>query len=156
MKTKFEKMDKEAVSPVIGVILMVAITVVLAAILYVWVVGMMTTGEKNPPAIGGTVTSDPDGWRIDITRAEPAETVLAIDYVLSDINGNLLGNANLGEDAYYNFDENGVKFVDSIADCKIGGGDSIVVKDTDSGGLATNGATLRLIFNDKTATEFRL
>ncbi|MDI6708842.1 MAG: type IV pilin N-terminal domain-containing protein, partial [Candidatus Thermoplasmatota archaeon] len=33
--------EKEAVSPVIGVILMVAITVVLAAVLYVWVSGFM-------------------------------------------------------------------------------------------------------------------
>ncbi|MDI6917223.1 MAG: type IV pilin N-terminal domain-containing protein [Thermoplasmatales archaeon] len=36
--------NKEAVSPVIGVILMVAITVVLAAVLYVWVSGFMTAG----------------------------------------------------------------------------------------------------------------
>lgn len=39
---------KEAVSPVIGVILMVAITVVLAAVLYVWVSSMTPTGGGTP------------------------------------------------------------------------------------------------------------
>ena len=43
--------NKEAVSPVIGVILMVAITVVLAAVLYVWVSGFMTTTTGGVYAI---------------------------------------------------------------------------------------------------------
>jgi len=41
--------NKEAVSPVIGVILMVAITVVLAAVLYVWVSGFMGAGGGGAP-----------------------------------------------------------------------------------------------------------
>ncbi|MCG2827099.1 MAG: type IV pilin N-terminal domain-containing protein [Thermoplasmatales archaeon] len=43
--------NKEAVSPVIGVILMVAITVVLAAVLYVWVSGFMTTTSGGVYAV---------------------------------------------------------------------------------------------------------
>ncbi|MCG2825273.1 MAG: type IV pilin N-terminal domain-containing protein [Thermoplasmatales archaeon] len=54
--------NKEAVSPVIGVILMVAITVVLAAVLYVWVAGMGTgvkttpTGYFDTPSVAGNET----------------------------------------------------------------------------------------------------
>ncbi|MDI6856610.1 MAG: type IV pilin N-terminal domain-containing protein, partial [Candidatus Thermoplasmatota archaeon] len=48
--------EKEAVSPVIGVILMVAITVVLAAVLYVWVSGFMGGGAQTPTISLGMVT----------------------------------------------------------------------------------------------------
>jgi flagellin-like protein len=40
--------EKEAVSPVIGVILMVAITVVLAAVLYVWITAFMAPTPATP------------------------------------------------------------------------------------------------------------
>lgn len=41
----YKKMKKDAVSPVIAVILMVAITVVLAGVLYVWVTSLADTSE---------------------------------------------------------------------------------------------------------------
>lgn len=44
------KRNQEAVSPVIGVILMVAITVVLAAILYVWASSFIGTAKATPKA----------------------------------------------------------------------------------------------------------
>lgn len=47
MNNKFGK-QTEAVSPVIGVILMVAITVVLAAVVFVLVNGLSETGEEAP------------------------------------------------------------------------------------------------------------
>jgi len=50
--------NKEAVSPVIGVILMVAITVVLAAVLYVWVSGFMTTTTGGVYAFSANPWSD--------------------------------------------------------------------------------------------------
>ena len=40
--------DKKAVSPVVGVILMVAITIVLAATIYVWVAGMSSPAATAP------------------------------------------------------------------------------------------------------------
>jgi flagellin-like protein len=42
----FRRKDEEAVSPVIAIILMVAITVVLASVLYVWVMNLADTGEE--------------------------------------------------------------------------------------------------------------
>jgi len=53
MRKVYKQRDEEAVSPVIATILMVAITVVLAAVLYVMVIGM-----------GGSSTSTPAGsWQ---------------------------------------------------------------------------------------------
>ncbi|UCE39695.1 MAG: type IV pilin N-terminal domain-containing protein [Thermoplasmata archaeon] len=54
---KIFKRDEEGVSPVIAVILMVAITVVLAAVLYVMVSGMMQETETTPR---GSLRAVPD------------------------------------------------------------------------------------------------
>ena len=62
---KFLNRDEEAVSPVIAVILMVAITVVLAATVYVWVSGF-GSGGGNTPAHTMALTS---GGAIDQSSA---------------------------------------------------------------------------------------
>src|SRR5882672_11997167 len=49
MKTVFIRPNKKAVSPVIGTILMVAITVVLAAVLYVMVTGLVGPPQGQKP-----------------------------------------------------------------------------------------------------------
>lgn len=53
--------DEGAVSPVIATILMVAITVVLAAVLYVMVSGLITGPGGAPQSMGINVTPSPDG-----------------------------------------------------------------------------------------------
>jgi flagellin-like protein len=51
-KRSFIREDEKAVSPVIATILMVAITVVLAAVLYIMVIGLApTTGEQAPTGV---------------------------------------------------------------------------------------------------------
>ena len=67
MKAIVRKND-EAVSPVIATILMVAITVVLAAVLYVMVSGLITTPQTSQQ-IGAAVTSSGDGtsWIVTFT-----------------------------------------------------------------------------------------
>jgi len=68
----------EAVSPIIAVILMVAIAVVLAATVYVWVSGY-DTGEREMPeasiaakGLDATSAGAEDWIRLTITRAESA------------------------------------------------------------------------------------
>lgn len=61
---KFSK-DEEAVSPVIGVILMVAITVILAAVIAAFVFGMGGNLSEAPPSVSlvaasNSATSTPD------------------------------------------------------------------------------------------------
>ena len=68
--------NEEGVSPVIATILMVAITVVLAAVLYV----MVTNLIRQPPEIRPIVTlqdlgCDADVCRARVTEASPAENV---------------------------------------------------------------------------------
>src|SRR5438445_1061474 len=60
MKSVIRK-DEAAVSPVIATILMVAITVVLAAVLYVMVSGLITGPGGTPQAMGVSVQPSSDG-----------------------------------------------------------------------------------------------
>ena len=53
--------DEQAVSPVIAVILMVAITVVLAAVLYVWASSFLGGTTKNAPTGSTTALKDSQG-----------------------------------------------------------------------------------------------
>ena len=62
---KIIRKDDEAVSPVIAVILMVAITVVLAGVLYVWV-SSFGTGGGTSLSISANVVDRTSYWKIDI------------------------------------------------------------------------------------------
>jgi len=64
--------DASAVSPVIATILMVAITVVLAAVLYVMVLGF-GTGGGSTPSLQITRTTATGGWTFSCTS--PTATV---------------------------------------------------------------------------------
>jgi len=68
MKSIIRK-DEAAVSPVIATILMVAITVVLAAVLYVMVSGLLTPTGGGPRAIGVLPGRSQDGtnWTLTFT-----------------------------------------------------------------------------------------
>jgi flagellin-like protein len=76
--------DESAVSPVIATILMVAITVVLAAVLYVMVSGLISGPGGTPQSIGLSVSKSGDGqnWIMLVSSAPSgkayASTTLAI------------------------------------------------------------------------------
>jgi len=86
MKNIRMKKDEEAVSPVIAVILMVAITVVLAAVLYVMVSGMISTSETTPAGSFTTLDKLPAADKIKQKfgkinpSVRPTETKLVIEY----------------------------------------------------------------------------
>jgi len=63
--------DEQAVSPVIATILMVAITVVLAAVLYVMVSGLLVGPTGGPQVMGVTRQLSPDStnWTLLITSS---------------------------------------------------------------------------------------
>ncbi len=62
--------DEEAVSAVIGVILMVAITVAIAATVYVYVSGMMGTSPEATPSV--QFVKDDSNNRLTVASADPA------------------------------------------------------------------------------------
>jgi flagellin-like protein len=76
--------DSEAVSPVIATILMVAITVVLAAVLYVMVLGFGGTSQTTPalqiPSV--TTISSPDGKKCSLTQPTAEATWTDVKIVL--------------------------------------------------------------------------
>jgi flagellin-like protein len=59
--------DDDAVSPVIGVILMVAITVILAAVIGTFVLGLGDQVQNNPPTTDFSFDEDSSG-DVDITH----------------------------------------------------------------------------------------
>jgi flagellin-like protein len=68
------KKSKEAVSPVIATILMVAITVVLAAVLYVMVMGFGSSPEDNPDAsLISEQTAQPHQEKVTIASMSEAQ-----------------------------------------------------------------------------------
>ena len=63
--------DERAVSPVIATILMVAITVVLSGVIYVWASQLATTSTKVTPLLTFKTEASDDGfWQITVTTAE--------------------------------------------------------------------------------------
>ena len=79
--------DESAVSPVIAVILMVAITVVMAAVLYAWVIGIGLTPKSSPV---GTMMASEDGdniWSVQIVKMNPQPSVDSVHWYLMDIQG---------------------------------------------------------------------
>ena len=73
-KTWAIRKDAEGVSPVIATILMVAITVVLAAVLYVMVLGFGTTSTTTPTAIyQKSSTSVTNGVQVNVVSITNTE-----------------------------------------------------------------------------------
>ena len=60
--------DKRAVSPVIGVILMVAITVILAAVIGTFVLGLGDSVSENAPQAQFTYDFDSDASTLTVTH----------------------------------------------------------------------------------------
>jgi flagellin-like protein len=79
---------KEAVSPVIAVILMVAITVVLAAVLYVMVSGLITDTQTTPRlSMQAANSADGHNWTISMTGFTQEILLKDLTMVLTDSNG---------------------------------------------------------------------
>ena len=75
--------DEEAVSPVIGVILMVAITVILAAVIAAFVFGLGGSTEKAPTA-SITVANNPDTSALDLkVQHKGGDTLKGGDWKIS-------------------------------------------------------------------------
>jgi flagellin-like protein len=80
--------EEEAVSAVIGVILMVAITVAIAATVYVYVSGMLGGGTSSTPSISMTAEPSSDDTSCLVTVGTITETGVGWSYItgtLTDI-----------------------------------------------------------------------
>ena len=77
MEHRIEKND-EGVSPVIAVILMVAITVVLAAVLYVWAASFLEQGESAPIGTFYTTKDSQNNYFVEVIKVSKQEDLLGI------------------------------------------------------------------------------
>ena len=78
------KRETEAVSPVIATILLVAITVVLAATLYVMVFGFGGNSTNSPPVGQVTKSSVTNGYKFTFTPLDPETVWSDIYFILTD------------------------------------------------------------------------
>jgi flagellin-like protein len=87
------KWKNEAVSPVIATILMVAITVVLAAVLYVMVVNMSSGGgAMSPTPVGSWRSMEPTGntsATLIFGNFQPEVDPIEFRLIIEDENGNI-------------------------------------------------------------------
>src|SRR3989449_5125215 len=88
MKSIIRK-DEAAVSPVIATILMVAITVVLAAVLYVMVSGPLSPAGQRPRVMGVNISRSGDGtnWTLLITTTPTGLTTSAVKLQITTSGG---------------------------------------------------------------------
>ena len=140
-----KRKNSEAVSPVIATILMVAITVVLAAVLYVMVMGF-GTGTANTPtgAFTGTPASVTGGYKLSFGVVSP-ETKFTDCKVTISVNGaQQTAQAITGTPLAVNTftAPNTVTWTDLAADGKISVGDSLYL----TGAVAATQYTVTIIF----------
>ncbi len=93
---QFAKRRKDsAVSPVIATILMVAITVVLAAVLYV-MVGGFTHNPGTANSVGLSPTNETYGWNVQIVKVSSSTLpISSITYTLTGTNGATIASGSL-------------------------------------------------------------
>ena len=122
MEHRIEKND-EGVSPVIAVILMVAITVVLAAVLYVWAASFLEQGESAPIATFFVSQDSANVYHVEVIKVSKQEDLLGFSFFLKDgsgstyVGGNGFGEVamqfqggdEMGIDMTYNGDDDALK-----------------------------------------------
>jgi flagellin-like protein len=154
--------DEQAVSPVIATILMVAITVVLAGVVYVWASDLADQPSKSVPRIAFKVEKTNPGtngyWSIIVTSAkEPIATqatVVMVEWVndtgsqiesfkLSDSEGTY-GFAPVNSESFITFSDS-IKCEEDQCTSTYGDGDAIHIRMSDeSGYLLTDGLRITL------------
>ena len=140
--------DDDAVSPVIGTILMVAITVVLAAVLWLMVSGMISTGNESKTTVNiaspivQQVNRGAVGWDVtmNINKITPSDVKVLwteLKITIKSASGSILLAqttciADIYPVAYPNVGIIGKYFVDVAGDGKLGAGDAIKITGMDA------------------------
>src|SRR5256885_5952496 len=118
--------DEAAVSPVIATILMVAITVVLAAVLYVMVSGLLTPTGQGPRVMGVNIGRSGDGtnWTLLTTTTPTGLTTSAVKLTVTTGGGanTAVNNIAFASLTAGNWNTNKAQFIGS-------GGTTIIVGD---------------------------
>jgi len=147
--------DEQAVSPVIATILMVAITVVLSGVIYVWASSLADTSAKGVPRMTFDVdSSSGDFHRITVTASQVELATQAMEVTVEYVDStgqSVSGSYNLAETTVYGFYPGNspslVTFGDSVGGengatkSSFDTGDTIYISTVDE-----NGETIRDMF----------
>jgi flagellin-like protein len=79
----FTKKNEEAVSPVIGVILMVAITVILAAVIAAFVFGMAGNIQKTKVVAATMIRPNASGVMVTYEGGQDAGTLVGLNFTVN-------------------------------------------------------------------------
>jgi flagellin-like protein len=146
MNPVFGRKSKSAVSPVIGTILMVAITVVLAAVLYVMVAGLGPGSTPNQP----TIIMQNGGWTngndtVSITSVTNAANLAPTDltYTIETSSGPYYSGAAGANDTRGGPKVN-IVYNDLTGANLVTSGDSIRISITPSTSTAIGGGSLKV------------
>ena len=148
MRTLCLRANKNAVSPVIGTILMVAITVVLAAVLYVMVTGLVTSPGSTKP----TVTLSPGSFSggtlvISITSASSSTIdTSGLTYQIVSTTGTFFFNGASGGSTVQSGTTTNVTYNDAggTGANKVGADDNIAIVATPNAN-ALHGTTFKVL-----------
>jgi len=157
--------DEMAVSPVIATILMVAITVVLSGVIYVWASSLAETGKLGVPRVTFDIENEKLGtaegyWAItvDQTEAELATAAVTITVLYTNTEGvrtsyetllsntsNVYGFNPANSDAFVTFVDK-VEDQGSFKESTFGIGDQIFVRTHAPDGQSLTDATIRITY----------
>jgi flagellin-like protein len=147
------KWKDDAVSPVIATILMVAITVVLAAVLYLLVSGLIGGGGSTAKQIGTSVATSGDGknWTLTFSSVDTGMAGNQVSLIIKNKGGGVaLAKTALSGLTY---GANSADYIDISGDGDetndVNAGDYILVSTT----TYTTGFTYQLLFGDEIASS---
>ncbi len=121
--------DEQAVSPVIATILMVAITVVLAAVLYVMVSGLIGTGTNAPNSIGILRSSSGGNWILTVSGTTGTMTASQVFMTIAKSDGTSTNTTNVAL-TVLSFTNNGAKYQPAGNSGNVAAADTILLSQT--------------------------
>ncbi len=134
--------DDRAVSPVIGVILMVAITVILAAVIGTFVLGLGDQLQATAPQASFGFDTSSDQSEVTITH-ESGDTIGASNVKISATDNFTAGGVTNTASATWNeFDG---------TNSEVSAGSSVTIVHDDADGSTFAGETVRVIFDNPDA-----
>ncbi len=164
--------NESGVSPVIAIILMVAITIVLAGVLWLWVSDLINPAKDSVDPITARYEGrdENNDFVLAVTRADGDDgdmTVLALRYKLLDPDNRDLARTQSSVSGSYGKpidDQTFLSFRDEDHDGKLSVGDRIIIKSRDhidddgtsSPGFAQPGDTLEIYSNGNVILEKKL
>ena len=137
--------DNEGVSPVIAVILMVAITVVLAAVLYVWAASFLEQGDTSPFAQFTSSKNSGGDYYVTVVKVSTKYDLEAFSYFLKDSAGT---TSEFGEIAMQNLSGN-VAGIDIAYEETCGDNCDADLQERSDAVENNDGSNYAVAFNDK-------